>query len=377
MPPPPVPTPIVQFGTSRFLQAHAALFIDEAMRAGQGCGPVAVVQTTGDPVRAARLAALAAPEGYPVRIRGREGGRVVDATRRVRSVRRTLSTATDWDAVVALLRDGDGARVVLSNTGERGFEARPADAAPGFDQAMSYPAKLTLLLRARFAAGGAPLTILPTELLVRNGDALKRRVLALAGGEGAFRDWLEDGVIWANSLVDRIVSEPIDPAGAVAEPYALWAIEDRPGLILPCTHPAIVVVDTLAGIEALKLFVLNLGHTVLAERWREARGGDGVLVRHLVGMPEELARLKRVLQDEVRPAFVAAGSGDRFDDYVETTLERFANPFLDHRIADIAQNHPQKITRRIVAMLDWARANGDMSEKPILSAIAARSGMAT
>jgi tagaturonate reductase len=42
-------TPIVQFGTSRFLQAHADLFISDAMRAGQPVGPVTVVQTSGRP----------------------------------------------------------------------------------------------------------------------------------------------------------------------------------------------------------------------------------------------------------------------------------------------------------------------------------------
>ena len=32
-------TPIFQFGTSRFLQAHAALFVHEALAAGDASGP--------------------------------------------------------------------------------------------------------------------------------------------------------------------------------------------------------------------------------------------------------------------------------------------------------------------------------------------------
>jgi tagaturonate reductase len=40
-------TPILQFGTSRFLQAHADLFIDEALRKGDALGRITVVQTTG------------------------------------------------------------------------------------------------------------------------------------------------------------------------------------------------------------------------------------------------------------------------------------------------------------------------------------------
>ncbi len=78
-----------------------------------------------------------------------------------------------------------------------------------------------------------------------------------------------------NSLVDRIVSEPILPVGAIAEPYALWAIERQPGMVLPCEHDDIVVTDELAHYERLKLLMLNLGHTdarrVVAHPRRRAR----------------------------------------------------------------------------------------------------------
>jgi len=70
-------------------------------------------------------------------------------------------------------------------------------------------------------------------------------------------------VIFADTLVDRIVSEPIEPIGAVAEPYALWAIRNG-GFGEPVRHPAVRMVDDLAPFERLKLHILNLGHTVLA-----------------------------------------------------------------------------------------------------------------
>ena len=34
-----------------------------------------------------------------------------------------------------------------------------------------------------------------------------------------------DAVVFGNTLVDRIVSQDIEPVGAIAEPYALWAIQ--------------------------------------------------------------------------------------------------------------------------------------------------------
>lgn len=344
------------------------MFLSQSMEDGQEVGPITVVQSSGNTERAKRLDALAG--SFSVRIEGIENGVRLQETIAVKSVARTFSTALDWVQVARVFVQE--AQFVLSNTGDAGFAAKTCDAATQFDQSMSYPAKLTHLLRLRFAAGGAPIQIMPMELITNNGAVLKTRVLELSQKDSPeFRAYLERDVIWVNSLVDRIVSQPLEPAGAVAEPYALWAIEDQPGLVVPCDHPSVKVVPSLAGIEALKLFVLNLGHTYLADRWLCRTGSDGVLVRDLVGDADELAQLQSVLRKEVRPAFAAAGMPDRFDAYVKTTIDRFANPFLDHRIADIAQNHRQKVTRRIEALLDWAKEQGDHSPKPVLSAIVA------
>lgn len=358
-----IKTPILQFGTSRFLQAHADLFIAEARAAGQDVGPITIVQSSGDPSRAHRLAALTNP--FPIRIEGQSSGETVKQTVMVDSVIRAVSTAQDWDTVAEIFVKK--AEIILSNTGDAGYAPRPADGTPGFHQSKSFPGKLIDLLRMRFSAGAVPLQIMPLELIVNNGAVLKARVLELAQSDSAaFRNYLERDVIWVNSLVDRIVSEPLEPAGAVAEPYALWAIEAQPGLRVPCDHPSVQVVEDLGKIEALKLFVLNLGHSFFADVWIKDGSDDSAIVRDMMATPEAL---NAVLQDEVRPGFVAAGWGDDFDSYVATTMDRFANPFLAHRIADIAQNHNQKVARRIGGFLAFARDHGDVSDKPILQAI--------
>ena len=46
--------PILQFGTSRFLQAHADLFVSEAAQSGQALGNITIVQTTNSAQGAAR-----------------------------------------------------------------------------------------------------------------------------------------------------------------------------------------------------------------------------------------------------------------------------------------------------------------------------------
>ena len=343
--------------------------IDEALARGEAAGPITVVQSSGDRSRAGRLSALAAPEGYRVVIRGLEGGRPVDREQRVRSIVRSLSTARDWEMIGALFVDE--ARYVISNTGDAGYAAAPADVAASFEQAMSFPAKLQLLLRARYEAGGTPLTVMPLDLVRRNGEVLKGRVLDLVpNGSRAYREWLERDIIWCNSLVDRIVSEPLEPAGAVAEPYCLWAIEAQAGLAPPLSHPDLHVVDDLEAIEALKLFILNLGHSYLVCKWLALDRPPATVMEFLEddGIRGDLASL---YEFEVLPAFAAAGMDERARAYTATTLERFRNPFLRHKLADIAENHAAKVERRIGGFLAWARERGDLSQKTRLSAISA------
>ncbi|MEI2299126.1 mannitol dehydrogenase family protein [Ensifer sp. MJa1] len=348
-----MPTPIVQFGTSRFLQAHADLFISEALKTGAAPGPITVVQTTGSKERSGRLAALTRPEGFPIVIRGLLHGARIDRTERVTSVTRALSTSENWNEVQQVI--ADEAEILISNTGDTGYQIGGDDRATEIPR--SFPGKLLLLLKARFNISRRPLTILPCELVSRNGDVLKALMLRLAAErieDAAYARWLDEAVVWANTLVDRIVSEPLEPAGAIAEPYALWAIENQPGLQLPCLHPSVKLVDDLTPHEKLKLHILNLGHTVLADIWlKQGRDGDET-VREILADATVAARLDAIYRTEVLPAFSARHLESEAADYVAATLERFRNPFLNHRISDIANHHQEKIERRIRGLQRWS-----------------------
>ncbi|MEQ9688870.1 MAG: mannitol dehydrogenase family protein, partial [Bauldia litoralis] len=266
-------TPIIQFGTSRFLQAHADLFISDAMRAGQDLGPVAVVQTSGSAARAGRLAAFDG-RPLPIVVRGMENGETVERTEYTTCLVRGLSAADSWDEVERIFVEADHA---LSNTGDSGFQM-PENETIDDGVPVSFPAKLTKLLAARWRAGGKPLTLFPTELVTNNGVVLAGLCDGIARRSGlpdAFIAWMATDCLWANSLVDRIVSGALEPAGAVAEPYALWAIEKQERLVIPLTHPAVRPVDDLMVTARLKLLLLNLPHSCLAERWlADARPGD-------------------------------------------------------------------------------------------------------
>ncbi|CAN7385846.1 mannitol dehydrogenase family protein [Rhizobium sp. LjRoot254] len=346
-------TPILQFGTSRFLQAHADLFISEALASGSAMGPITVVQSSGNAERARRLAALADPQGYTVRIEGLVDGVAVRQESRVTSVKRALSTEKDWEEIKRIFVEE--VEVVLSNTGDQGYLASPADQALSYDQNMSFPAKLALLLHARFAARRGGLQVMPTELIAENGSVLREHVLRAARRYSSeFADWVSTQVLFVNSLVDRIVSEPIEPAGAVAEPYALWAIENVPGLRVPCSHTCVQIVEDLGPTERRKLYILNLGHTYLVAQWLRS-GRHQEFVKDMLSDPVIRGDLEDLYREEVLPVFLAGCDSDAVP-YVSTTLDRFSNPFLAHKLSDIAQNHELKLERRLRAFVDWGKA---------------------
>ncbi len=339
--------------------------MSQALSPASGEGPIAVVQTTNAKARAGRVAGFNAGR-YPVRLRGSRDGAAIDETIEVRSVSRGLAAATDWQEITRVFVDE--ARVVISNTGDRGFTLDASDRASGAVPA-SFPAKLTRLLHARHREGAAPLDIYPCELIGSNGDTLRRLVLGIASDwslGGAFTDWLGEGCRWVNSLVDRIVSASIEPVGAVAEPYALWAIEARPGLEPPCRHPDIVLTDRLIEYERLKLFVLNLGHTVMAELWSARGAPAGMTVRDAMHDTPMRTTLDAVYEDEVMPVFAALGMGEAARDYRITTMARFLNPFLDHRLADILDNHEAKRERRFRPLIALASRHAPHLPQPWL-----------
>lgn len=373
--------PILQFGTSRFLLAHVALFVSQALERGDAIGGIGVVQTTGNPVSHARAAALSRPGGYPVRIRGREHGAVVDKVVLGNAIRAAWIADRDWPAVRrAAIED---VRVIVSNTGDTGYRLDEQDSAAVLESAnavpRSYPAKLLALLYARWRErANDGVSIFPCELVENNGDTLREIVIGLATQWSLpepFIGYLRERCIWVNSLVDRIVSEPIDPVGAVAEPYALWAIERRAEMVLPCTHENIVLTDDLRSYERLKLFFLNLGHTWLAERWLMEQRSPSQTVLDAMHDATMRAEVEAVWQEEVLPVFAAMGMRDRALDYVESVRERFLNPYLDHRIADIAQNHVAKIQRRILPLVELAQSLPLQSDQPRLRGLLAKRGL--
>jgi tagaturonate reductase len=348
---------ILQFGTSRFLQAHADFFVHEARMAGQDIGPITIVKTTVGGAREGRVAALSDAKGFPVRLRGYRAGQLVDETTQVTSVNRALDANTQWAELQKIF--AEETEIVVSNVGEAGYELSADD--PGLSTLSgrvpkSFPLKLAALLLHRFKTSGKPLLVLPCELANQNGQKLRQLVLEATQDlpDGAkFAEWLNRSVTFCDTLVDRIVSEAIEPIGAIGEPYGLWAIERRPGLVEPLQHSCIVYTDDLQPYLRLKLHILNLGHSFLAEIWQTENRPKDETVREMLKDESVKSRLMALYRDEILPGFAAHNMLAAATEYVKTTVERFENPFLNHRLSDIFQNHKQKIERRMEDFIAW------------------------
>ncbi|OAI55162.1 altronate dehydrogenase [Planctomycetaceae bacterium SCGC AG-212-F19] len=345
----PLPETILQFGGGQFLRAFADFFVHESNQAGQNVGRVVIVQST----EGQRANQINEQKGaYHVVVRGLENGKPVDCVHKIESVSRGLDARTQWPDVLALACSPQ-VRWIISNTTESGFTLDPADK-PTDAPPRSFPAKLLTVLRARFAACGFACTIIPCELFEKNADKLRGIVVNLARVwqlDPKLIAWLEKECTWLNTLVDRIVTgkpaeHPLlatDPLLTVAEPFAFWAIEksNKPDDFF--THPAILRVDDVMPYTLRKVRILNGSHTAMACK---ALPMGLKIVREVVAHPELGPWLRRLIFEEIVPTLEGRVDGPR--QFAEQVLERFANPFQDHKLTQIVAYHQDKMKLRIL-----------------------------
>jgi tagaturonate reductase len=368
-----LPETVLQFGSGKFLRAFADLFLHHANAAGQAAGRVVVVQTTGD-----ERAHLLNEQGgrYHVLVRGLQAGQLIDRVEVSASISRALVAREQWQDVLALARSPE-LRYILSNTAEAGYELHPSDTAADRPPA-SFPAKLLLVLKERFEAGRPGVAILPCELFERNAELLRSTILKLAETwhlAPSLCSWIASECVWLNALVDRIVvgkprEHPLlatDGLLVVAEPYALWALEAHEGIGSFIQHPAIVRAQDIQPYFLRKVRILNAAHTAMVSR---ARPRGIATVREAVEDPEISKWLDRLLFEEIVP--LLEGRVEAPAEFARQTLERFRNPFLDHKISDIAIYHDAKVRIRLIPTRDEFVARFGRTPTHLEEAIAAK-----
>ena len=346
-----LPERVLQFGTGMLLRALSAAAVDAANRRHQGFGRIVVVQST--PQGTARD--LNAQDGlFTLVERGLENGAPVDRARVIGSISRALVADTEWDAVRAVVARPE-LQVIVSNVTEAGFRRDGP-----------FPARLTDLLRARFAAlpEGPPLFVIPTELIPENGARLAEMVDEVAGrerGDGAFQRWVSRRVRFCSSLVDRITTAPSpevraeltarlgysDPLLTLTEPHSLWAIAADPAelsAVFPVNAVAgVVFAPDISFYSQRKLRLLNGAHTAMAPL---AILSGVPTVREAADHPTLGPLLQHILFDEIVPGSELPVDAARA--FAQSVMDRFRNPWLEHRWEVIATNQTSKLRLRVL-----------------------------
>ena len=363
-----LPEKVLQFGTGVLLRGLPDFMIDEANRQGVFNGRIVVVKSTdgGDATAFERQDNL-----YTVCVRGVDDGKPVEENVVCASISRVLSAKTQW-AEVLKFATGPDLKVVISNTTEVGIQLVNEDI--HLTPPSSFPGKLLAVLYARFVAFGGDvncgLVIVPTELIPDNGRKLEAIVLELAHRNdlgSAFIDWLEAANDFCNTLVDRIVPGRPEPAAyaalqaelgyqdellTVAEAYSLWAIEGgervREALSFHTAAPGVIIRPDITLFRELKLRLLNGTHTL---SYSLAHLLGCITVREALE-DEYLARfIHNLMLADLLPGIPYAVDekvGQRFGMQV---LDRFRNPYLEHRWLAIAMQGTAKMQMRNVPTL--------------------------
>ncbi|MBN8634193.1 MAG: tagaturonate reductase [Anaerolineae bacterium] len=374
--PAPAPERIVQFGGGNFLRGFVDWIVEQLNRQTDFASSVVIVKPTPH----GSYAALDAQEGlFHVRLTGGAADNPVMQTALVTCVRRTVNPYTDYAAYLSLARQ-PGLRFIVSNTTESGIVYDPAVRLA--DQpSESFPAKLAAFLYERYQHFGGDRAsgciVLPCELIERNGEQLKALIVKYADRwqlEPGFTGWLDHSCLFCNTLVDRIVSgfPPGDSAATFAalgytdqllvegEVYHSWIIEAPVWLEreLPfhLTDLNVKIVDDVRPYHALKVRILNGAHTSLA------------LLGLLLGLETvreavEHPLLGPFIRDLVFADIVPTLTVPEAPQFAEAVLARFRNPFLHHRLANIAQNSLSKFRTRLLPTLSAAALRGESPER--------------
>ena len=342
----------IQFGEGGFLRGFADWMIQKMNDTTNFEGSVVVVQ----PIKEGLCDMLTA-QGckYTHIIRGDEGyeSSVIDV------ISRCVKPYEDFDSYLDLASQPE-LRYIISNTTESGITFSGEDRLDNAPN-VSFPAKVTLLLKKRFDLGLGGFIFLPCELIDRNGDNLKACILKyceLWGLGQDFASWVEKENIFTNTLVDRINTgypkgEEIelsfdDKLVNTSEFFHLWVIEADYDLEseLPFTDAGLNVIvtkDALEKYRTRKVRILNGAHTSLVP-YALLCGFD--TVKSCVDDKEMNAYIKRCVFDEIIPTLDLPR--DELIEYANNVLVRFSNPYIKHYLSSIALNSISKFKVRVL-----------------------------
>ncbi len=366
---------IIQFGEGGFLRGFVDWIVQLTNESSDFDASVVVVQ----PIEKGMCDMLEKQNCvYTHVMRGIKDGVPTVDKKKIDVISRTVQPYKDYDAFLALAENPDF-RFVVSNTTESGIAFVETDKKEDAPK-VSFPAKVTLLLKKRFELGLKGFIFLPCELIDKNGSNLKKCVLKYIDMWGLgddFKAWVENENIFYNTLVDRIVTgypkdEKIDVGYEdnmlnTSEIFHLWVIEgpkeitnefpfDKAGL-------NIIVTDNLERYRTRKVRILNGAHTSMIP-YALLSGVE------TVGdcMEDETMStfVKKCVYEEIIPTLDLPE--EELLDYANNVFERFRNPYIRHLCSSIALNSVSKFKVRVLpSILEYLRRKNEMPDTLLTS----------
>lgn len=353
---------VVHLGVGAFHRAHQAVFTEDAIEAEGGDWGIVGVSLRHPDV----ADALEPQDGlYAVETLAQTRGyRIVGA------LRRALCAPRAPAEVLAALA-APATQVVTLTITEKGYgldargELDLAD--PQIAHDLAAPAKprtaigwLALALDERRRTGAGPVTLISCDNLMGNGGKLAAAVTAFADrAYPGLLAWIAANAAFPATMVDCIVPATSpearkrieaaiglsDAACVSREAFAQWVIEDRFAGPRPAWERAgAEIVADVRGFERLKLHVLNAVHSALAYLG-PPRGW--LYVRQAIADPELARFADGLIAEEVAPVLPDLPVAD----YWRATRARLANPAIDHRLDQIAQDGSAKLAQRVFPLI--------------------------
>lgn len=370
---------IIQFGEGGFLRAFVDWIVQLTDEKTDFDASVVVVQ----PIEKGMCDMLEKQNCvYTLIMRGLKDGVPTVDKKVIDCISRTVQPYRDFDEYLKLAEDPDF-RFIVSNTTESGIAFDDSDR-PDNAPNITFPAKVTMLLKKRFDLGLNGFIFLPCELIEKNGQTLKKYVLEYAklwnlGTD--FEKWVEGENIFCNTLVDRIVTgyprdEKIDLGYEdnmldTSEIFHLWVIEakDDEQKILKNEIPFekaelnIIVTDNLDRYRTRKVRILNGAHTSMipyALLSKIETVGECM-------KDEKMSKfVKECVFDEIIPTLDLPE--DELIDYANNVFERFSNPYIKHMCSSIALNSVSKFKVRVLpSILEYIKRKGEMPKRLLFS----------
>lgn len=355
------PPRVIQFGEGNFMRGFFNWQLAQMNKQGLFQRSAIVVQ----PIPQGLKALLDEQDDrYTVILEGLVDGVPMQKAEIISTIHEVIDPYQQWQEFLALA-DNEALDIIVSNTTEAGIRFDPSDTISDTPPS-SYPAKLTALLYRRFQSKKSGFTIIPCELIDRNGEKLKQAVQSYAelwALPKAFSEWLDSDNQFCCSLVDRIVpGYPREQAAAyetllgyqdqlivTAEPFMLWVIEGseiEAKLPLAAAGLNVIVTDDMTPYRERKVHLLNGPHTAIVSLGCLA-GLE--TVEDVMNDPDFALYVDRLFQNELIPMLDLPETQLRA--YAEEIKERFKNPYVHHQLQSIALNSVSKFTARLLPVL--------------------------